>query len=64
MLALSRAMRVLSPRIAPPLRWEEGSTASTATLSPASTNWQPSVSIRLLLPAPGGPEKPMRKAAG
>ena len=32
----SRAMRVLSPRIEPPVRAEEGSTASTATLWPCS----------------------------
>ena len=32
--AASRAIRVLSPRIEPPVRAEEGSTASTATLWP------------------------------
>ena len=32
----SRAMRVLSPRIEPPVRVDEGSTASTATFWPAA----------------------------
>ena len=34
--AASRAMRVLSPRIEPPVRVEDGSTASTATLWPCA----------------------------
>ena len=39
--AASRAMRVLSPRIEPPLRVELGSTASTATRCPAAGEVRP-----------------------
>ena len=37
LLAASRSMRVLSPRIEPPLRVLDGSTASTASWCPASS---------------------------
>ena len=37
----SRFMRVLSPRIDPPVRFDVGSTASTATRCPASTRFMP-----------------------
>ncbi len=58
----SRAMRVLSPRIEPPVRVDEGSTASTATLCPASVRYVPSASIVVDLPAPGAPVMPSRTA--
>ena len=48
-------MRVLSPRIEPPLRVLDGSTASTATRWPASTRCRPSASMNVDLPAPGAP---------
>ena len=53
-----RCMRVLSPRIEPPERRLEGSTASTATWWPCSITCAPSASIRVDLPAPGVPEMP------
>lgn len=59
-----RGMRVLSPRMAPPLACELGSIASTATRSPASSMAQPSVSMSELLPAPGGPDTPTRNGSG
>ena len=51
---------VLSPKIDPPDSVEEGSTERTATRSPASVKTSPNASIKVLLPAPGGPERPMR----
>src|SRR3546814_17367705 len=51
----SSSMRVLSPRIEPPLTLEEGSTASTATLWPASTSSRPKRSTKVDLPTPGTP---------
>ena len=57
-----RAMRVLSPRIEPPVREEEGSTASTATLWPASVRLEPSMSMVVDLPTPGTPVTPTRIA--
>ncbi len=54
------AMRVLSPRIEPPLRWLDGSTASTATWWPASMACRPSASMNVDFPAPGAPETPTR----
>ena len=60
--AASFSMRVLSPRIEPPPRADEGSIASTATLWPAWVRKQPKASIKLDLPTPGGPEKPSRMA--
>ena len=58
----SRCMRVLSPRIEPPERRLEGSTASTATWWPCSIRWAPSASMKVDLPAPGVPEMPSRTA--
>ena len=55
-----RSMRVLSPRMLPPLTGLDGSTASTATRSPRSIRWRPSASISVLFPTPGGPVTPTR----
>ncbi|BDH57436.1 hypothetical protein MTP03_23750 [Tsukamurella sp. PLM1] len=38
-------MRVLSPRMDPPLRVDDGSTASTATLCPNEIRWLPRASM-------------------
>src|SRR5262245_8945374 len=56
----SRAIRVLSPRMEPPVRVEDGSTARTATLWPLPVRWVPSTSIVVDLPAPGAPVMPRR----
>ena len=58
----SRAIRVLSPRIEPPVRAEEGSTASTATLWPRPIRNMPSSSMVVDLPTPGEPVMPTRIA--
>ena len=58
--AASRPMRVLSPRMAPPVRVELGSTASTATLCPCAVRLLPSVSMSVDLPTPGTPVMPTR----
>ena len=58
----SCSMRVLSPRIEPPLRWLDGSTASTATRCPEPITCIPRASMKVDLPAPGDPEMPMRTA--
>jgi hypothetical protein len=55
-------MRVLSPRIEPPVRVDDGSTASTATLWPCAVRLEPSVSMVVDLPTPGTPVMPTRKA--
>jgi len=55
-------MRVLSPRIEPPERDEDGSIASTATLWPRPVSRVPSASMKVLLPTPGTPEMPTRTA--
>ena len=60
--AESRSIRVLSPRIEPPDRLDEGSTASTATRWPAAIHCRPSASMKVDLPTPGTPEMPIRKA--
>jgi len=60
--AANRAIRVLSPRIEPPVRAEEGSTASTATLWPRSIRNIPSTSMVVDLPTPGEPVMPTRTA--
>ena len=57
---VSSPILVLSPRIDPPVRLLEGSTASTATERPRSTMWSPSASMSVDLPAPGAPEIPTR----
>ena len=58
----SRAMRVLSPRIEPPDSALDGSIASTATRSPFSVSRLPSSSMKVLLPTPGTPVTPSRRA--
>ena len=56
-------MRVLSPRSAPLVRLEEGSTARTATFHPFSIASIPNRSMSVLFPAPGIPVMPMRRAS-
>lgn len=56
----SRCMRVLSPRTEPPVRTEDGSTASTPTLRPLAVSRLPSASMKVDLPTPGTPEIPTR----
>src|SRR5437899_2229759 len=56
-------MRVLSPRMLPPERALEGSTASTATRLPSPIRCSPSASTNVLLPTPGTPLTPTRNAA-
>ena len=58
----SCAIRVLSPRIEPPVRVDDGSTASTATLWPWAVRKVPSVSMVVDLPTPGAPVMPTRIA--
>ncbi len=48
-------MRVLSPRIEPPARLDEGSTASTASRRPRSISFRPKASMKVDLPTPGRP---------
>ena len=60
--AASRVIRVLSPRMLPPVRLDVGSTASTATCRPSSTSRMPTASMNVDLPAPGTPVMPMRWA--
>ncbi len=55
-------MRVLSARIEPPVRRDDGSTASTATLRPCVVRLWPSASISVDLPTPGAPVMPTRTA--
>lgn len=50
----------LSPRILPPDIVDDGSTASTQTLFPALARRTPSASMKVDLPAPGGPMIPRR----
>jgi hypothetical protein len=45
----------------PPVVLDDGSTARTATACPLVVRHCPSVSIIVLLPAPGGPEMPANK---
>ncbi len=56
------AIRVLSPRIEPPLRDDDGSTASTATLWPAAVSVEPNAPMNVDFPTPGTPEIPNRRA--
>src|SRR3954447_13140943 len=58
----SSSMRVLSPRMDPPERGLDGSTARTATLWPRSMRWSPNASMNVDLPAPGAPLIPIRAA--
>lgn len=58
----SSSIRVLSPRMEPPVRSELGSIARTASFRFYSlTMCRPSFSIKLLLPAPGAPHIPILK---
>lgn len=59
----SRSILVLSPRIEPPVRLEEGSTASTATRCPSPVSIVPSASMNVDFPTPGTPLIPIRRAA-
>ena len=55
------SMRVLSPRIDPLERSDEGSMASTASRPPFSlSTWMPNSSMLVDLPAPGTPLMPTR----
>ena len=58
--AASRAIRVLSPRMEPPVRGLVGSTASTATRLPRPVSMTPKASISVDLPTPGTPVTPTR----
>ena len=58
----SRAMRVLSAKIEPPVRRDDGSTASTAILCPSPVSMLPSASIVVDFPTPGTPVMPTRTA--
>ncbi len=53
-------MRVLSPRMLPPVRVDDGSTASTATRRPSPVSFVPSASMNVDLPTPGTPVMPTR----
>ena len=55
-------MRVLSARIEPPVRRDDGSTASTATLRPCPVSMLPNASMVVDLPTPGAPVMPTRTA--
>ena len=55
-----RSMRVLSPRMLPPVRVDDGSTASTATRRPSPVSFVPSASMNVDLPTPGTPVMPTR----
>jgi hypothetical protein len=59
---LRSVIRVLSPRMLPPVTAELGSTASTATVRPAAHSRRPSASMSVLLPTPGAPVMPTRMA--
>ena len=54
------SMRVLSPKIDPPDKLDEGSIAKTATRWPCSIRYKPRVSIKVDFPTPGTPEIPRR----
>jgi hypothetical protein len=55
-------MRVLSPRMLPPVTLLLGSMASTATRLPCRVSSVPSASMNVLLPTPGTPVMPTRRA--
>src|SRR5210317_1667127 len=52
-------MRVLSPKIEPPCKGDEGSTARTPTRFPRPIRNSPKASIKVDLPTPGTPEMPI-----
>jgi hypothetical protein len=54
-------MRVLSPKMEPPVRVELGSTARTASLRPEATRWAPKRSMKEDFPTPGAPVMPTRR---
>ena len=56
----SSSMRVLSPRIEPPPRLDDGSIASTASERPRSSSDRPKRSMKVDLPTPGTPVMPSR----
>src|SRR4051794_4359163 len=56
----SCSMRARSPSSEPPLRFEDGSTASTATVLSLARQRDTSADSREDLPAPGGPVTPTR----
>jgi len=58
----SRSMRVLSPRMLPPVTGLLGSTLNTATRQSAVQSCMPRASMKVLLPAPGTPVMPTRNA--
>mmetsp|Transcript_5039 Transcript_5039/g.11033 ORF Transcript_5039/g.11033 Transcript_5039/m.11033 type:complete len:213 (+) Transcript_5039:659-1297(+) len=60
----SSAMRVLSPKMLPPDRCDDGSMVITASFSPELAICMPRFSIRVDLPAPGGPQMPRRRSRG
>ena len=55
----SFSILVLSPRIDPPEKRDEGSTANTATLKPFLISFIPNDSIKVDLPTPGTPVIPI-----
>jgi hypothetical protein len=55
-------MRTRSPSSAPPEKGLVGSTATMPTVRPARRQCSASASTSVLLPAPGGPVMPMRRA--
>ena len=60
--AAMRCMRMRSPRMAPPLKGEVGSTARMPTFWPSARRARASWSVRVLFPAPGGPVMPITDA--
>src|SRR5574343_951057 len=58
----SVSIRVLSPRMEPPVTVDDGSMANTASRLPCPISQTPSASIKVDLPAPGTPEMPIRIA--
>src|SRR6266568_1135805 len=59
---LADSIRIRSPSSAPPVNGLVGSTATTPTESAWARNCWMSRSVSVLLPAPGGPVIPMRRA--
>src|SRR5207253_2273593 len=60
---LADSIRMRSPSSAPPVNGLVGSTATTPTESPCPRYCWMSRSVSVLLPAPGGPVMPIRRAA-
>src|SRR3954453_20776301 len=54
----SRDMRVLSPRVEPPDRGDDGSTASTATFEPDAVRSTPDWSMKVDFATPGAARLP------